>query len=315
MIKYVLKRSAMMMITFFIIMSLVYIVATVANLDTWYRGYSKIEFIKMAIENYFPYLKGIFTRFDFGMYYANVSTLERVMEEIPTTFKINLYAFIFYTVLGIVFGFISAYFHKSLLDKIISYITLVLGSVPGYVTMLFLMLYFGYKLGWFPGRFDPDPEGPYTFFQSITLPILALSAVPISRFTRILRGELIETMGSEFLLLARAKGLNKKQVMFRHALKNSLIPMITEIPMTFSLVLSMSFIIEITYNIRGAAFLLYESFITPSLDGNYLSIDVETSFVICGFYVGMVMILTLISDLSYALIDPRMRMGQKKTKV
>lgn len=314
MTKYISKRIFFTFITFILIISFVYIISVYANLAIWLRGYSKLEILKFAWFDFKIYAEGIITDFDFGTYnMAGKPVLTHVLEEIPTTFKINLYAFILYMPLGILLGFLTAYYKNSWFDRCISYITLVLGSVPGYVTMLFLMLYFGYQLGWFPGRFDPSPDNPWSFIQSITLPVLALSAGPVSRFTRILRGELIESMDSEYLLLLRMKGLNKRQMMVRHAFKNSIPPLVTDIPRTFSLVLSMSFIIEITYNIRGAAFLLYESFITPSLDGNYLQIDAEAAFVICGFYIGLVMLMSLVSDISQAFIDPRVQMGSKKT--
>lgn len=270
------------------------------------------EFFEFAWADYVEYMKGIFTKWDFGMYRANVSMWDQVLSEIPLTFRMNMYAFLFYAPTGIILGIVSARYHGGIFDKIVSTVTLVLGSVPGYITMLFLMLYFGYQLGWFPGRFDYYAEDPFEVFMTLAMPMIALGVGPIARITRILRGDLVEEMGAQYLELVRTKGFNKTQALLKHALRNSILPVITEIPRIFSMVLSMSFIIEITYNFRGAAFMFYESIITPSIDGSYLSVHVEAAFVICGFYIGMVMVMALLADLSYAFIDPRIQMGSKK---
>ena len=312
MIKYLAKRIALLITTFIFILSLVYLLLSVSNYETWYRGFTFWEYLEFAWEDYMQYGKGILTKWDFGIYSAQKPVLTHVLEEIPTTLRMNLYALFFYVPLGLFFGILSARYHGTLFDKIIGVVTLVLGSVPGYITMLFLMLYFGYQLGWFPGRFDYYADDPFEIFMTISMPVLALSLGPISRITRILRGDLVEEMGSQYVELVRTKGFNQTQVLLRHALRNSVLPIITEIPRIFSMVLSMSFIIEITYNLRGAAFLFYESIITPSIDGSFLDVNVEAAYVICAFYIGLVMIMALLSDLSYALIDPRIKMGSKK---
>lgn len=313
MIKYFVKRVVLFMVTFFLIMSFIYIFSTVANMDTWMRGYTTWDFILIATDQYIEYLKGIVTEWNFGIYTYHESLWDHILTEIPLTFQINIYAFLFYTTFGIFFGILAAYFRRTWLDKVIQYFTVILGSVPGYITMLFFMLYLGYRWGLFPGRYDYYAEDPISLFQTMALPILALSLGPIAQIIRVLRGELIEELDSPYIELVRTKGFNKRQQLLRHALKNSVLPVITIIPRQFAMVLSMSFIIEITYNLRGAAFLFYQSVITPSLDGSFLNINVEATTLIGGFYVGLVMVIALCMDFVYALVDPRVRIGSKKS--
>lgn len=312
MVKYTIKRIGFMIVTYFLIMSLVYMLLSLSNYDTWVRGFSTWELIEFSFDDYKMYLHELFVNESFGRWSPHESIWEHVTYYIPTTFKMNFYALIVYAFFGLLFGMLSAYFSKTWFDKVVGVITVVLGSVPGYVSMLFLMLYFGYHLEWFPGRFNYYAEGPVDFVMALTLPIIALSLGPISMITRTLRGDLIEEMNSPYIELVVTKGFTRRQAMVRHALRNTVLPVVTEIPRIFSLVLSMSFVIEISYNLRGAGFLFYQAVIKPGADGSYLNINVELAVLICGFYVMLVMIIALISDLSYAIIDPRIKMGSKK---
>jgi len=311
-----LKRIPMMVFIFSVIVTIIYVVASFTNYDVWYRGFTKMELLRFSFEDYFAYLKLIITDFSFGKNLINnKEILDLVLEEIPTTFKINMIAFIFYVTFGVFFGVLTAYYNGTWIDKVISYMSLLLGSVPGFVLILALMYYFGLVLGWLPFRYDSSPENPYTFVQSLTLPVIALSAAPIAQITRILRAEILETMNSEFLLLCRAKGLNKRQILLRHDLKNSIIPLISQIPHIFSVVLTMSFIVEITYDIHGAARLLYDSFIFPTMDYIVIMVNVEVAFVVSVFYVGISLIMYFLFDLLYFIIDPRIKIGSRKTIV
>jgi oligopeptide transport system permease protein len=306
-VKYLAKRLGLFVLTFFIIFTLSFVVANVANLDYWLRGYTTWDYIIMSFERYWVYLKQVLTHWDFGMYTNNESMYDKIVSDIPITFKLNLYAFLFYVPMGIFFGVVAAYFHKTWVDKIIQYLTLLLGSVPGYLAILLLMYFVGYELGWLPARYFANPKTPVEFFRSISIPVIALSMTPLSVIIRTMRGELIEQKVSPYLDLVRTKGLSKWQMLKRHMFRNSLIPVL------FAMVLSVSFIIEITYDIHGAAKIFYESVITPHIDGNYLWINIEAVTLIGGFYIGLVMIVGLFVDFIHVLFDPRVKLGGKKS--
>ncbi len=312
MLKYISIRVVLFAITFFITLSFTYIVFEMANLKTWVPGYENNEYLQFAWDSYIPYLKNVLRDNDWGSYLNETTVLQNVLNEIPTTFKINLYAFMFYLPVGITIGIITAYYSGTWIDKIISYFTVVLGSIPEYVTIGVLMIVFAYSLGWFSPRFNPIDNDPWSFVMNYSIPILALSIGPILIITRTLRAELIEVKDSNFVLLARCKGLTKIQTLWKHSLRNSILPVISQIPIIFGTVLSVSFVIEIAYDMKGAAALLYNSIIVQNVDISYIQIAVPTATLIVGFYVLMVMVVAITADLSLSLFDPRIKLGSKK---
>lgn len=159
------------------------------------------------------------------------------------------------------------------------------------------------------------PVEAHSFSERIlgfVIPVFAFSAVLIASFTRLVKGELSETFGQDYLLLAKTKGLNRRQVIQRHALRNSAVAVMPELSTAFIAVLTSSFFIEIIYNVQGVANLFLESLFRPFLDFNVVNIDTNTVVVIGFFYSAIALVISLMSDLLYALIDPRMKIGRKK---
>jgi oligopeptide transport system permease protein len=144
------------------------------------------------------------------------------------------------------------------------------------------------------------------------MPVVALTLLPIANTIRVVKGELSEEMESKYVLLLRTKGLTKWQALTRHALKNSLIPVLQDVTITFGLILTMGFLIEMTYNVHGIAYLFYQGMIVPSLDYNYFFIDVPLATMTSAFYAGFILIISFISDMSVAFLDPRINIHGKK---
>lgn len=313
MVKYFIRRFLLLIVTFVVIFATIYVLLSYSNFKVWYRGFSSWDYLKWSFEAFWEFAKNVILKWDFGIYRIHEDVYEKVMTELPLTFQMNFLALCIYVPVGIFLGIITAYYHGTWLDKLISYVTVILSSVPSFVIMLFLMLFIGYGKGWFPGRFNNYAETPLELMHALAMPVFAIVLLPIARIMRILRGELIEAENEDYLLLCRIKGLSKFQTMMKHSLRNSILPVFTELPRLIATVLGMSFIVEVIYNLRAAGFLLYASVIAPSLDGNFLSINVPVATTISTVYVMFVLVLAFFTDIIQAFVDPRIQFGSKKS--
>lgn len=312
MTKYILQRFALMAITFFIIVSIVFIGTRSAQMALWSTPHPIIEDIKIAFEMYKVYLHNVFYDGDFGESVMGLDVRQTMIERIPVSMKISFAALIFYLPVGILLGVISAYYKDTLFDKIIANVSMIFGSIPSYIVMFFFVMFFGYKLGWFPAIYDPNPDNLWDLLMVLAMPVAALTIVPLATTIRFMRAEVYEEMDKEYILLLRTKGLTRWQSMTRHAIRNCITPVIQDIAFTFGIMLTMSFIIEMTYNIHGIAYLFYQSMIVPSIDGNYLSIDTNVAVAVSAFYVAVLLFVAFFSDILLAVMDPRVNIRGKK---
>lgn len=271
-----------------------------------------IDIIRMSFEQYKEYLHGVLHHWDWGKTQRGLDAWDLLVRKSKVSLKINMIAFLVYVPIGVLLGIVSAVKKNKVIDHFIAIVTLVFSSIPNFITGFALILIFGYQLGWLPPMYPVEPHSFSERILGYVIPVFALSLGPIATLTRLVRGELLETFGEDFLLLAKTKGLNRRQVIFRHALRNSAVAVMPELSTTFIVVLTGSFFIEIIYNIQGIANLFLESLFKPFMDFHYISIDTNTVVIIGLFYSGIALTMALISDLLYALIDPRMKIGHKK---
>ena len=179
-------------------------------------------------------------------------------------------------------------------------------SVPSFVVMTILVMVFGYGLGWLPSQFPAqDIQSTATQLRGLVLPVLGLSFGTIAGLTRVTRAELSEVLTSEFVLLARTKGLTRKQAVVRHAMRNSMVPLVPGIIGSFVGLLSGSVIIERIYSIPGTGRIFLRALTPGAFDYNVL-------LVTTAFYTIIGLFAVLLVDLSYGIVDPRIRMGAKK---
>jgi ABC-type dipeptide/oligopeptide/nickel transport system permease component len=178
-------------------------------------------------------------------------------------------------------------------------------SIPSFVIMILLVIIFGYQLGWVPTLFPPDFADLGQQIRGLILPVLGLSFSAIAGLTRLTRAELTEVLTSEFLLLARTKGLTKRQAVVRHALRNSIVPIVPSIIGSFVGLLSGSVIIERIYSIPGTG----RIFLRALTQNNY---DYNLIMVSTAFYTFIGLFAVLVVDLTYGIVDPRIRIGAKK---
>ena len=263
---------------------------------------------KPLIEQYVIFIKN-FLSFDFGEsinLYPRRPVFDVIAEKVPLTLVLNIFSLIITIPTGIACGIAAALKKNTLTDHAISTMVVFNVSVPSFVFALLLQYFLAYKLGWFPILLDlkaPFMSGAQLW--SMVLPVLALSFGGIATITRYMRAELFEALSSEYMLLARAKGLTQLQATVRHALRNSFIPLCNVIVPMFMSVLSGSMVVETIFNIPGLGSLMTGSISTSDY---YLTIAI--------LFVYSLINLTsvLVVDLSYGIVDPRIRIGGGKTR-
>ena len=255
---------------------------------------------------YFSWLKGIFTEWNWGLstrIVLNEPAMDIIMSRLPYSLRLNLVAVFIAVPLGFILGITAALNKNKAPDHIISTGVMVFISIPSFVMITFLLIIFAYGLKWLPTQWPSDGAPLDIRAMGFILPVASLSFGSIAGFARYTRAELSEIMSSEFLLLARTKGLTKTQAVVRHALRNSLVPIIPMIIGEFVGLLGGSLILENLYGIPGIGNL----FITAITQKDYSVVMVDMAvYTIIGLFA------TLLVDLSYGIVDPRIRMGARK---
>lgn len=268
--------------------------------DTYYFYQTPI------MTQYFSWLRNIFTQWNWGrstFIEPNVKAIYTIGRRLPVSMYLNILSVIFSVPLGIALGIVAALNKNKATDNIISTSVMVFISIPGFVLITLSIYFFAYRLHWLPSQWpnpsDPTKDKVLGYF----IPVFVLSFGSICGYCRAVRAELCEVMESEYLLLARTKGLTKRQAIIRHALKNAMVPIVPSILAEFIGILGGSMILEQLYGIPGVGKL----FVTAlnSQDYNVLFVDMAL-FTTIGLVAGVFL------DLSYGLIDPRIRMGAKK---
>jgi oligopeptide transport system permease protein len=205
---------------------------------------------------------------------------------------------------GILLGIWAALRKNTMTDHVISTSIMIFISIPSFVLITVLMYLLCYKLQWLPTQWAGSTAISFSQkFKSYFIPVLCLSFGSICGYARFTRAELCEVMESDYLLLARTKGLTKKQSILRHALRNAMVPIVPSILAEFIGVLGGSMILESLYGIPGIGSL----FITAinSQDYNVLFVDMA-------LFTTISLVAGVFLDISYGFIDPRIRMGAKK---
>ncbi len=318
MFKYIMKRIGLMLMTFaiimltcFVLIKLLPIVITLAPgqdrelLEAQIRGRGYYDPILVQL---FNYLKRIFLYGDFGIgvnmpEFRNKDVWEVFVSQLPPTVLINVYSTLFAVPLGLLLGIYAALRKNKWQDHTISTLVMVLISVPSYVTAFILQYTLCFKLDLLPLTMKAGYDYfSWEMFKSMIPAVLAMSFGSIAGYCRFTRAELTESLTGDYLLLARTKGLTKRQSIMRHALKNAMVPIFPSIVAEFIAVLSGSLIIEQIFAIPGVGRLYLNSI---------NSLDYDFFMLLSGFYTLIGLAAGIVIDLSYGIIDPRIRMGAK----
>ena len=316
MFKYILKRIVAMIITMFLIMTLSFIMIKLMPQDVFRNAETpkelqakleaKLHLNEPIYVQYFYYISDIVTKFDFGISYKlrpSVPVFSVITSKIPISMLLNVFSLLISLPLGIIFGTIAALKRNKLPDHLISFLVVIFISVPSFVFASLLQYTLTYIWPVFPTLYDVSAVSFGAMIYSLALPIIALALNPIATLARYLRGELIENLNSEHLLLARTKGLTRTQATVRHAFRNSLVPLMNMLIYMFTGILGGSLVIESIFGIPGMGGALIES--TKAGD-HFLTLALLI------FYSAISVVTELIVDISYGLVDPRIRIGGGK---
>jgi oligopeptide transport system permease protein len=312
MAKYISYRILWFFIVLFLIISIVYFSTSMTMWKFWPSQSTFVEFLAVVFSRYLQFWRNVIFSWDWGKASSGQDAWELLVFRMPRTLRIVLATFAISLFIGILLGVISAFTRKGLFDQVITFFTLVFGSIPNYILIFFFMMFFGYYLKWFPPIPPPESDGLWRTLQGAIIPVMALSLMPIAKITSMMRGEFKEIFESDYTLLLKTKGMTEHQMILRHHLKNAIIPVLPEISNTFIIVLSSSFILERINNTAGVAALLFNSLFSPIMGAYYISVDINTTVLVCAFYSGLSMLLVLTADIVLAFLDPRVKMGAKK---
>ncbi len=226
------------------------------------------------------------------------------VSKLPFTIIINVYSIILSIPLGIGLGILAALKKNKWQDHMISTGVVILVSVPSYVYAFLVQYFLCFKLKLFPVIMNAGTDlFTASMFRSMMPAVISMALGSIAGFARYTRAELTEVLTSEYLLLARTKGLTRAQTTVRHALRNAMVPIFPMIIGEFIGVLGGSLIIESIFGVPGTG-ALYINSIT-ALDYNFF-------LLLSGFYTIIGLAANILVDISYGFIDPRIRMGSKK---
>lgn len=340
MFKYICKRIGLMIVTFLIIFCTCFVLIKLLPINTsagFGQDTGKIiaqlearGYFDPIPEQFVRYLKRIIFEGDFGIgfnmpQYRGRQVWEVFVEKLPATILINIYSSLLAVPIGIALGIFAALKKNKWQDHFISTAVMVVISVPSFVyaSLLLYTLCFKMdnplpmKIASFAEIIEAYPAKNYVYtpgtanwplyfnaemFKSMLPAVFAMSFGSIAGYARFTRAELTEVLTSDFMLLARTKGLTKSQATVRHALRNSMVPIFPSIVGEFISVLSGSLVIEKIFQI-------------PGVGGLYLaainSQDYDFFMLLSGFYLLVGLLAGLVIDLSYGVIDPRIRMGAK----
>ncbi len=318
MLRYVLKRIGLMFLSFVIIMTACFFLvkmlplvvnatlgqdAEIAEAQIVARGYRDPILVQ-----YVAYIRRIITQWDWGVgvnmpEYVGQGVWGVFIEKLPPTVLINVYSTLFAVPLGILLGVYAALKKNSWQDHAVSTLVMVLVSAPSYVTAFLVQYLLCFKLGWLPLTMGAGTEYfTWETFRSMLPAVFSLSFGSIAGYARFTRAELTEVLTGEYLLLARAKGLTRRQCVTRHALRNAMVPVFPSVIAEFIAVMSGSLIIEKIFAVPGVG-RLYLTAIT--------SLDYDFFMMLSAFYTFIGLVAGIVVDISYGFIDPRIRVGEK----
>ncbi len=333
MFKYVMKRLGLMLFTFIIIFTMCFVLIKllpiptnalpgqdpeivmktlegrgwITNIREGENGVWEYDRVPILIQ-YGIYIKRIVTQGDFGIVttygeYLNMNIWEVFVSHLPPTILINIYSTLIGVPIGLGLGILAALKKNKWQDQLINIFIILLISVPSIVLALMIQYVFCFKLNWFPLMMSTSNEYfTWEVFHSMIPAVFALCLGSIAGYARYTRAELSEVLTGEFMLLARTKGLTKRQAIYRHAMRNSMVVIFPSILSEFISVLSGSLIIEKMFGINGVGG-LYLNSITFQ--------DYDFFMLLSGFYTLVSLTAGIVIDISYGFIDPRIRMGAK----
>ena len=336
--KYILKRIGYMLIVFFVVSFLMYSVYNLiptdparAQLEPLKSSLKPAEFeakyqalrAEMGLDaplvvryarwmGLIPDVSGEFDgmlqgNFGFSQVYKQ-QVIDVIPERMANTVFINIFSTIVALALTIPLGIYCAVHKKGRVDMVTQVVTIIGYSIPVYIIALLFIWLFAVTLGWFPVSGVKTPGMNYTGFRLfldkmyyMCLPVLVMTFGSLGGMTRYVRSAMIDALGMDYIRTARAKGLREKVVIYSHAWRNALLPIVTVLIGWFLGIFGGSVVIENTFSLNGMGQLYYQGLMNS---------DYELALAIQMFYIVVSLLGQLIMDLSYGLVDPRVRVDK-----
>jgi peptide/nickel transport system permease protein len=253
-------------------------------------------------DQYWRYMKELVLHFDLGRsYQSNVPVRQQIFDRLPATASLTLGAAVLWLLAGVAVGTVSAVRRHTVLDRTAMAGALVAISAPPYWLGLVSLYLFAKDIGKFPlfegaGSYAPLTEDPAQWFGSLLLPWMVLAASFAAIYARLVRANLIETMGEDYIRTARAKGLRERRVVVRHGLRSAITPVVTQAGLDIGALLGGAILVETVFSIPGIGLLAYESILQADLP------MIQGTVLLGAFFI---VFANLIVDIAYRFIDPR----------
>ena len=298
---YTLKRVALSLLSIWIVISVTFFVMRavpggpfVGEKATTPAAQAALEakygLDKPLMAQYFTYLKDIVTDFDFGpsLKQRGRDVIDIISDGLKISAKLGIISALIALVSGICLGAVAALQRNKKTDKIIMVVTTAFVSMPSFIMGTLLLIIFAIKLRIFPAN--------GTTTAGLVLPIITLSLYPMAYITRLNRSSMLDVLGQDYIRTARAKGVAQKNVIFKHALKNSMIPVVTYFGPMLAYIVTGSLVVEQIFAVSGIG----RAFVNSIINRDYTLI-MGTTIVLAS----LIVIMNLITDFIYKLIDPR----------
>lgn len=316
--KYILKRIGLMLFVFFVIVTMCFFLVKLLpntpmesfgkDMELIMKRREMLGYDLPLIQQYGRFLKYA-VRGNFGVgetYKLGSEVWDVFRNRLPYTIVLNLFTIVFSIPIGLALGIFAALKKNKWQDHLISTGVMIFVSVPSFIYAFLVQYILFFKLGWFDAITTVTYGAwSWTFIRSAIPAILSMSFGTIAGFARYTRAELTEVLTSDFMLLARTKGLTKAQATVRHAMRNAMVPIFPMILGEFVSIMSGSLIIENMFTIPGVGELYIGSIqAQPAPDYNFFML-LTIFYTFIGLAAGIVI------DISYGIIDPRIRMGAR----
>ena len=248
---------------------------------------------KPLMEQYFTYLKDVVTRLDFGpsLKQRGRDVIDVIGDGLRTSTKLGVVAAVCAAIVGIVLGAVAALRRNKLIDKIVMVVTTAFVSMPSFIMGSLLLVLFSVKLGLLPAN--------GTTAKGLILPIVTLALYPMAYITRLTRSSMLDVLGQDYIRTAKAKGVSPTRIIFGHALKNSLIPVITYFGPMLAYIVTGSLVVEQIFAVPG----LGRAFVNSITSRDYPLI-MGTTIVLAV----LIVVMNLVSDILYKVVDPRINL-------
>lgn len=298
---YILKRIALAILTVWVVITVTFFVMRAVPGGPFLSEKAISEAAQKALEakygmdkplmtQYFTYLRDIITKFDFGpsIKLRGRQVIDVIADGMRTSVRLGLIAAVIALSSGIVLGAVAALRRNKAVDKIIMVITTAFVSMPSFIMGTLLLLVFAVKLSLVPANGETA--------RGLILPIITLSLYPMAYITRLTRSSMLDVLGQDYIRTARAKGVAPAKIIFGHALKNSLIPVITYFGPMLAYIVTGSLVVEQVFAVPGIG----RAFVS-SITGRDYPLIMGTTIVLAM----LIVVMNLVSDILYKVVDPR----------